>query len=454
MNKVYSLILLLGFVNCSTWDDAEEYQQPLELSAEETTDTEFKQLPYIQIDTYSKQIIDDPKIKGFLEIYDGKEKIEEHNIGIEIRGSSSQFFDKKSYGFETWDEAGDDINVSLAGYPEEEDWILYGPYSDKSLIRNVLIYNLSNQIGRYATKTKFYNLEINNIFLGVYVLMEKIKRDKNRVDISKNKPEDISGGYIIKIDKPTGDGGTFNSDIAFMSDYTSNGIKGLNKNPVFLYEYPKSEDISSDQKEYIQNYLRDFENALVSENFQSYQDGYRQFIDVNSFIDFFLLNEISRNVDGYRISTYMNKDKGEKIKMGPIWDFNIAFGNANYCNGESTSGWAFNFNEICPRDGLLVPFWWKRFMEDPEFISALKERWTFLRSDLFSNDSINSDIESLSLLLEENGAINRNFGKWLILGKYIWPNNFIGNRYSEEIDYLKNWIEKRLSWMDSEINAL
>ena len=454
MKKKLFLILLLVFIKCSTWDNVEEYVPPPELSVEETTTVEYPPLPLIKINTYSKEIVDEPKINGFLEIFQGDEKIEEHNIGIEIRGSSSQFFDKKSYGFETWDEAGEDLNVSLAGYPEEEDWILYGPYSDKSLIRNVLIYNLSNQIDRYATKTKFYNLDINKQFLGVYVLMEKIKRDKNRVDISKNKAEDISGGYIIKIDKPTGDGDSFNSDIAFMSEYTSGGVKELNKNPVFLYEYPKNDDISNDQKQYIQNYMQGFENALASEDFKSLEDGYRQFVNVDTFIDFFILNEITRNVDGYRISTFMNKDKGGKLNMGPIWDFNIAFGNANYCGGELTSGWAFNFNEVCPQDGMHVPFWWKRLLEDPEYVSELKEKWSFLRANEFSNESIMNTIDNLKLELEKSDATTRNFGKWLILGKYIWPNNFIGNKYSEEIDYLKDWIEKRLSWMDNEINDL
>ena len=454
MKKEYLYIILVVCLSCSTWDNPKPYVPPTALTIEETTVSEFPPLPYIEIDTYSVPIVDEPKIKGFLEIYQGEEKLEEHNIGIEIRGSSSQFFDKKSYGFETWDETGEDLDVSFAGYPEEEDWILYGPFSDKSLIRNVLIYNLSNEIGQYATKTKFYNLEINKQFLGVYVLMEKIKRDKNRVNISKNKPEDISGGYIIKIDKPTGDGDSFNSDIAFMSEYTSAGIKGINKNPVFLYEYPKNEDISSDQKEYIQNYIQDFENALASENFQSEEDGYKQFINTDTFIDFFLLNEISRNVDGYRISTFMNKDKGGKLNMGPIWDFNIAFGNANYCEGELTSGWAMDFNKICPQDGMHVPFWWKRLLEDPDYVLALKQRWSLLRSNQFSNEFIMTIIDDLKLELEKSDASTRNFGKWLILGKYIWPNNFIGNKYSEEIDYLKQWIEKRLSWMDNEIDSL
>tara|TARA_A100001011_G_scaffold393249_1_gene482661 strand:+ start:14110 stop:15474 length:1365 start_codon:yes stop_codon:yes gene_type:complete len=454
MKKEYLYIILVVCLSCSTWDNPKPYVPPTALTIEETTVSEFPPLPYIEIDTYSVPIVDEPKIKGFLEIYQGEEKLEEHNIGIEIRGSSSQFFDKKSYGFETWDETGEDLDVSFAGYPEEEDWILYGPFSDKSLIRNVLIYNLSNEIGQYATKTKFYNLEINKQFLGVYVLMEKIKRDKNRVNISKNKPEDISGGYIIKIDKPTGDGDSFNSDIAFMSEYTSAGIKGINKNPVFLYEYPKNEDISSDQKEYIQNYIQDFENALASENFQSEEDGYKQFINTDTFIDFFLLNEISRNVDGYRISTFMNKDKGGKLNMGPIWDFNIAFGNANYCEAELTSGWAMDFNKICPQDGMHVPFWWNRLLEDPDYVLALKQRWSLLRSNQFSNEFIMTIIDDLKLELEKSDASTRNFGKWLILGKYIWPNNFIGNKYSEEIDYLKQWIEKRLSWMDNEIDSL
>ena len=171
-------------------------------------------------------------------------------------------------------------------------------------------------MNRYATKTKFYNLEINDEFLGVYVLMEKIKRDKNRVDISKNKAEDISGGYIIKIDKITGDGDSLNSNIAFMSEYTPAGNKGLNRNVHFLYEYPKNDDISDEQKEYIQDYFRRFENSLASENFNNEVDGYRQFINVDSFIDFFILNEISKNVDAYRISTFMHKDKGENS----IWD--------------------------------------------------------------------------------------------------------------------------------------
>ena len=411
-------------------------------------------LPLIKIQTGNQNIVDEPKIPGSLQIFQEELLIEEHLIGIEIRGSSSQMFDKKSYGFETWDEMGEDLNASLGGFPEEEDWILYGPYSDKSLVRNVLIYELSNNMGQYASKTKFYELEINGVFQGIYVLMEKIKRDRNRVDISKNKVEDITGGYIIKIDKPTGDGDWYDENIAFASQYNTTGVLVDTGNINFLYEYPKADDINEEQKKYIQDYIHLFETALISEDFESIENGYRQFIDLDSFIDFFILNEFSKNPDGFRLSTYLHKEKGGKLKMGPIWDFNLAFGNVNYCDGDSPYGWAHRFNDICSGDNWQVPFWWNRFLDDPEYVSLLKERWVTLRSEILSSDTVSDRLRELQENLKGSSAIDKNFGKWLILGKYIWPNKFIGDSYDSEINYLEEWINERFDWLDQNINEL
>ena len=411
-------------------------------------------LPLMKIQTGNQNIVDEPKIPGSLQIYQEELLIEEHLIGIEIRGSSSQMFDKKSYGFETWDEMGEDLNASLGGFPEEEDWILYGPYSDKSLVRNVLIFELSNNMGQYASKTKFYELEINEIFQGTYVLMEKIKRDRNRVDISKNKVEDITGGYIIKIDKPTGDGDWYDENIAFASQYNTTGLLVDTGNINFLYEYPKADDVSDEQKKYIQDYIHLFETALISEDFESIENGYRQFIDLDSFIDFFILNEFSKNPDGFRLSTYLHKEKGGKLKMGPIWDFNLAFGNVNYCDGDSPYGWAHRFNDICSGDNWQVPFWWNRFLDDPEYVSLLKERWAILRSEILSSDTVSDRLRELQENLKGSSAIDKNFGKWLILGKYIWPNKFIGDSYDSEINYLEEWINERFDWLDQNINEL
>lgn len=417
-------------------------------------------LPQISVNTNGGIIVDEPKISAQITISEADVVTYEGIIGIEFRGASSQTFPKKSYGFETWDENNEDLNVSLLGFPEEEDWILYGPYSDKSLIRNILIYDLSRDIDMYASRSKFVELTINNEFQGVYVFMEKLKRDGERIDINKlkadeNSGEDLTGGYILKIDKTAGNnlGEGYNDLNSFTSLYNPpNAALGQEIN--FLYEYPDAEDITTEQKDYISSYVTGFETALASNDFTDAILGYKAYIDVPSFIDFFLLNELSNNVDAYRLSTFMHKDKNGKLKMGPIWDFNLAFGNANYCGGGETNVWAYKFNERCQQDFWLVPFWWDRLLQDPEFVLQLKERWNILRSGAFSEASILAKIDGYNNALQKSGAIEENFNTWEILGIYLWPNNFVGNTYVEESNYLSNWVLDRLTWLDSAINSL
>ena len=140
--------------------------------------------------------------------------------------------------------------------------------------------------------------------------------------------------------------------------------------------------------------------------------------------------------------------------MGPIWDFNLAFGNANYCSGGETNVWAYKFNERCSGDIWQIPFWWDRFLEDPVFVLQLKTRWLQLRGNQLSNIAIFEKIDAYLETLMASNSIEENFEKWPVLGQYIWPNNFVGNTYTEEKDYLVNWINNRLSWLDSEISEL
>jgi hypothetical protein len=182
--------------------------------------------------------------------------------------------------------------------------------------------------------------------------------------------------------------------------------------------------------------------------------GYANYIDTQSFIDFFLLNELANNVDGYRLSTFMSKDKNEKLRMGPIWDFNLAFGNADYCAGGSTNVWAYKFNERCPNDFWLVPFWWDRLLQDPTFVSELKERWLTLRGNELSETAILSKVDGYIEQLDKSGSLDKNFETWPVLGTYIWPNNYVGSSHDEEIGYLTNWISDRLAWLDAQINQL
>ncbi|RPH03259.1 MAG: hypothetical protein CBD04_004690 [bacterium TMED144] len=424
---------------------------------------DIESLMTFSIDTYEKEILDEPKILGELIISLDSNIIHKGYIGIEKRGSSSQYFyEKKQYGVETWDQYGADIDVSLGGLPKEEDWIFYGPYGDKSLIRNNLIYSLSNNMGRYASRSKFMEIIINGDYKGVYSLFEKIKVDKHRVNISKTQSSSGEGtGYIIKIDKLTGEAvdiyNDYNDQISFLSNYDSNG-DSLNDNSHskihFLYHYPKPEEISSDQKSFIQNIIRQFENALSTDNFQDPFNGYRRYIDIDSFVDFFILNELSNNVDAYRLSTFIHKDISGKLKMGPIWDFNLAFGNANYCNGDAVDKWMFKFNDYCQGDLWKVPFWWKRLLEDDSFKAKIVTRWFDLRQNTLSNDSIFQLLNGFVEKLKISGSVDRNFQRWQILDKWIWPNAYMGANYDEEIDYLSTWLLNRLQWIDSNIESL
>lgn len=417
-------------------------------------------LPLVIINTNGQSILDDPKIIADMGIiYNGpgqrnylSDPFNNYNnkIGIEFRGSTSQGFPQKPYGFETLDSAGALLDTSLLGLPSEHDWILYPPYNDKSLVRNALTYALSRQMGHYAARTQFCELIINGQYQGIYVLMEKLKRDNRRINIANLDSneitgDDVTGGYIIKIDKFTGSGGDGWYSNYFAAAHPNNQI------PFFQFEYPDQDDIVIQQKAYIQSYVDSFEYALNSISLSDTINGYRHFIDVNSFIDFFILNELSRNVDGYRLSTFLfkNKDsKGGKLKAGPVWDFNIAYQNANYCSGNLTTGWAYNFGSVCGTAGEQIPFWWAKFMQDQTFKNDLKCRWQELRATILSTTFINSYIDSIVTLTTE--ARVRHYDQWPIIGTYVWPNpNPIPTSYAGEITQLKNYINARLNWIDA-----
>jgi len=338
--------------------------------------------------------------------------------------------------------------------PEEEDWILQGPYTDKSLMRNVLTYKLGNDLGWYAPRTRFCEVFINNQYLGVFFMTEKIKRDKNRVNISSLNPDentgdDLTGGYIVKIDKFDGAA----QGLGWNSPYMVT-TSGGNKIIQYQYHYPGEDVITPTQANYIRNYVTNFESVLYSTNFRDPTNGYRKYIDVESFIDFAIMNELTKNVDGYRLSTFLYKDRDSKdgrLHLGPLWDFNLAFGNADYCEGGNTYGWAWDFNTYCGNDYWVIPSWWARLRSDRAFLVKFRERWTELRESVLSNNAIFHYVDSVASVLEE--PQKRHYNLYPILNQYIWPNNYIGGSYANEINYMKNWIMDRLYWLDSNIGS-
>ena len=195
------------------------------------------------------------------------------------------------------------------------------------------------------------------------------------------------------------------------------------------------------RKSYIQNYIHQFETALLNDDFNSNNRTYTDFIDMPSFVDFFLINEICRNVDGYRLSTYLHKDRGEKLKMGPIWDLNIGYDTGDRIPWDD---WVINYNQYVNSDAWMMPFWWPRLLEDPMFRQAVKDRWTALRVGTLSTVELTDMVDQTAKYLQENGAIERNYAKW----DTGTPVN-----YDEAIQSLKNFLEARTQWMDEEIGA-
>ncbi|HNT22572.1 MAG TPA: CotH kinase family protein [Saprospiraceae bacterium] len=432
-----------------------------QLSFGQSAPFQSSNLPIFIINTQGNTIVDEPKILADLEIiYNGPGKRNSltdssryfrGSIGVEYRGSTSQTLSpKKPLGFETRKEDGEsNLNVSLLGMPEENDWILLAPYSDKSLMRDVLIHHVARQITPYSSRTAFCELVTNGQYMGVYALMEKIKRDKNRVNIRDLEPKDVSGdkltgGYILKIDKTTGSNPVGGFDSKFRSGNGNNS-----QSTFYQYEHPEVDVLTDEQKSYIRNLVHAFEASFLQPDYTDPVNGYRKWVDEESMIRFMILNELANNVDGYRLSTFLYKDadnRNKKIHFGPIWDFNLGFGNANYCEGGSSEVLAFEFNNRCPADAWQVPFYWHYLTQDSLYNTNLYKRWSEWRKTILSEQNLMAAIDSMAALLEE--AQVRNFQRWNILSQHVWPNAYVGGSYSNEIQYLKNWLSKRLVYLD------
>ena len=427
-------------------------------------------LPIVRFNTKTRVIQDEPKIPVQMEIFDnGSGQLNQVSstptistvAGVEFRGSTSQadFYFlpglvKKPYGIELWtDSTGVKAKkLSLLQMPEETDWVLNASYNDRSFMRDFIAQSLAGRIGLLHSKAKFVELIINDEYRGVYVLMEKVKQGKNRVPISdlyptENAGDDVTGGYLLKIDKTSGSPST-----SWKSNYTS-GITATQKCE-FQIEYPQYGLITQQQLVYIRDYINNWEKKLMTEDMNDPKASFRDYMDVSSFVNYFILNEVTRNVDGYRLSTYLYKDKeslGGKIKMGPAWDFNIALGNADYLNGWKTDGFVYKAmeNDGGKNDYWQVPFWWNKLIQDASFRKALATRWKTVRSSFLNTSTLFATIDSAQVVLKD--PLTRNFQKYPLMGKKIWPNYYVGATLSDEVNWLKNWIQGRLVWLDAQM---
>ena len=433
-------------------------------------------LPIIVIDTYSTSIdrtlrmvssvfIDIDKDTGLANIED----IPNHTsrAGLKRRGESSDAWPKKHYGLELWDENNMDIKASLFGMASESDWILNNPYGDKALIRNILAYKWANDIGQgfAAPGTKLVEIFVNEgggncsytDYRGVYVLTEKIKVSDNRLDIGKLNPSDnaepeITGGYILRIDKDyTHIYEEFNTSANMLTNWAGEG---------FQYFDPDQFTLTSTQKNWILNHFNEYETVLNSGSFDDPVNGYAKYIDVESFIEFDLIAELFKEADNFVYSTYLYKEKNGKIFFGPQWDYNFSSGNATndgwgypeyYSRADTSEGW-FNYNR--PAYG-----WHRRLLADNDYELKAADKWFEHREDKLSDAQVSTDIDYYYTLLDSDGPLvdtdstpaDRNFAKWNILNNYQWCNYYYGynasqpeqgnlpHTYKMETEWLKNW---------------
>jgi len=426
-----------------------------------TITVDSTELPLVLINTQGQTIVEGNKINCLMDIkYAGlgnmthltdSANIYHGNIGIEIRGASSAGYPQHPYGFETRTATGANNNVSLLGMPAENDWVLISNYNDRSLVRNTLAFQIFTEMGHYSPRTHLCEVLIDSVYKGIYVLSEKIKPDNNRVNISKLTSADtigvaLSGGYILQQNYWD----SFNS---FQSNYSPIDHPGFDVH--FVYEYPKPDSILPLQKTYIASFIDTLETALYSANFADTAAGYRKYLDVPSFIDYFIVNELARSNDGFKKSVFFHKEKltdGGKLKAGPVWDFDWAWktlATSPLFDQNDGSGWAHHINDY-PTDNYSCGYY-IRLLQDTNFANELRCAYNAYRSSILDTTHLFAYIDSMGQRVVHAQA--RHFQKWPILG-FSGPApevNAIATTYAAELDTLKHWIAVRLQWLDANI---
>jgi hypothetical protein len=369
-------------------------------------------------------------------------------IGIKLRGNAiTQSYSKKSYTIETWSTPSVSLDTSLLGMPAENDWVLLASYPDRSLLRTALSFNLHEKMGRYAPRMKFCEVILNSQYQGIYAFGEKVKRDSGRVNISKltaidNAGLNLTGGYIWKMDDELGGG--WSSSI--LPPYAST------QHITFNYEYPDAGTITPVQAAYSKSYVDSFENAMNSPNFQDTTLGWRKFAAEGSLIDFMIMQEVSRNYEAYRQNTFLYKDKGKKLKFGPLWNGELAYFNTSNCNSAVDTGWCYNIGAVCGTEVKLPPFWWSKLTTDVSFMDSLKCAYVNYRrpGNVLDTISIFHFIDSVNTYLNAQNAISRNFTTWPIWGTPIVNEPTpMSISYTQEVSAIKSAIRKRLLWLDT-----
>ena len=377
-------------------------------------------------------------------------------IGIRRRGQSSSGFAKPQYRVELRDDNNVDTDYPLLGLPEESDWVFNGPWTDKALIRNPLAFELGRTIGIQAPRTAHFEMFLSTNggtlaateYVGVYVLLEKIKDGRNRTDLANLEPThsttpEVTGGYMLRFEPP---------------GIANDGPRAFNWTSVEIIE-PKTPTLA--QERWIGRYLDQFVRTIGWRRGQGANNsgvpnsnpvtGYPAYIDVDSFVSLFIVNELLREQDSYVRSDYMFKDRLGKLHKGPLWDYNLIAGTGCCFDNRNTQGWQYlhDYNRG-GRDHSYEPDWFVPLMRSPDFKQQVIDRWAELRKDgVLEVSNLFDVIDSLADPLAR--AAVRNFTKWNILGSgsvgFPTPAT---NNWQQQIEFMKNWLVQRMGWIDSQ----
>jgi spore coat protein CotH len=340
-------------------------------------------------------------------------------LQIKGRGNSTWGMPKKPYRLKF------DSKAKVLGLASAKNWVLLANYSDKTLMRNYIADGISQSLtGDYANHGIFVEVVMNGEYQGTYLLTEQVEVNAARVNIPELKPTDngpsvITGGYLLELDQRQEDPYRFKT----------------NGNLPFTIKSP--DEPSTAQMDYIKGYIQDTENAIFAANFADPVNGYAKYINSDSFINWFLVNELFKNQDAANFSSmFYYKDRGGKLGMGPAWDFDLGAGNVDYSDATNPTGWWV-------KNGP----WFNRLFQDPAFAAKVKTRWQFLKANGIPAmyKSIDDTQAYLTLPAQEN------FKKWDILGIYVWPNPVILGTYPKEVEQLKKWLNQRVAWLDSNL---
>lgn len=428
-------------------------------------------LPIVWIDVNGVMIDREERISGRMKIihngdgmlnyadtiaHPGQHIDYEGYIAIRYRGHSSfTLSDKKPYSFHTMtapiEEGGSKKKVELLGMGKDNKWCFLAPYSDRSLIRDIMAFEFAKPWMEYTPQGRFCEVYLDGIYYGVYQLCEVVSKGKYRTNLPDpgEEGDELTGGYIMQVDR--NEGGVYTSK---HHPVRTTGWDITDRYIRFQFQTPDTEDITTAQRRYITGRIDEMENAFASSNYMDPEVGYQKYIDVTSFADYQLMMELSHNIDGYRLSAKFFKRRDSvdaRFKM-VIWDFNIAFGNSRFA-GFQTDNWIYKYNNDLYSAGEvnLIPFWWYKLNKDPNYTSLLKERWKLFRRNNLRDDRWMAIVDSLANVLTSYGAEERNDAARPRWGKYIWPNYHIPSSYDDEIAFLKQWITDRIAWMDQQL---